>query len=114
MSLLIPDLRFCICDWRLVTTRAKLRCSVSPCAGEIEFGTELVQDRLFQSGNDRFLRTEQVEDHDFIQAGFQPGTRQIHGLLRADIPETSQVMAVHPNETFAPSAQVEEGVASLG
>ena len=81
---------------------------------KVEFRPQLVQDRLFQSGNDRFVRPEQIEDHDFIPAGLQPGTGQIHGLLRTDIPETPEVVAIDPYEPFTPGSQVEESVMRFG
>src|SRR5690606_5235145 len=42
------------------------------------------------------------------------GAGHIHGLLRTDVPEATDVVTVDPDHAFAEVAHVEEGVVSLG
>src|SRR5262249_22815550 len=60
---------------------------------EIQFRPQLIQNRFFQSDNDRFFRAKQIENEDFIFTAFEPRTGQIHRLLRTNIPEPAQVVS---------------------
>src|ERR1039458_5471205 len=53
----------------------------------------------------------QIEDDDLIRAGLEPRRRHEKALLRADAPVAAQVVTVDPDDAFAPSAHLEEGVA---
>src|ERR1017187_9653773 len=53
----------------------------------------------------------QIEDDDLIRAGLEPRRRHEEALLRADAPVAAQVVTVDPDDAFAPSAHIEEGVA---
>ena len=82
--------------------------------GKIFFRTQLIQNRFRQSGDFCFLRSVVIQNHDFIFTSAQPAARQVSGLRRADIPEPREAVAIHPHHAFAPRAQVEKRIASLG
>ena len=56
----------------------------------------------------------EVEDDDFVGAFAEPGAGDEEGLLRADVPEAADGVAVDPEGSFAEVADVEEGVAGGG
>ena len=80
---------------------------------EIQFRPELIQNRLCQSGNFRLLRAGQIQDDNFIFARAQPAAGRVGGLRRADVPVTTEAMAVHPQIALAPAAQIQKRVAGL-
>src|SRR6185312_15735412 len=82
-------------------------------AREIFFGMQLVQDCLRQSGDDRFLRTDQIKDHHFIFALLKPWSGHIRSLGWADVPIAAEAVAVYPNDAFAPRTQIQKRVAGL-
>src|ERR1039458_2468072 len=53
----------------------------------------------------------EIEDDDLVRADLKPRRRYEEALLRADAPVAAQVVTVDPDDAFAPSAHIEEGVA---
>src|ERR1017187_6229846 len=53
----------------------------------------------------------QIEDDDLVRAWLEPWRRHEEALLRADAPVAAQVLTVDPDDAFAPSAHIQEGVA---
>ena len=56
----------------------------------------------------------EVEDDDLVFAGAEPWAGDVEGLLRADVPEAADRVAVDPESSLGEVADVEEGVAGGG
>ena len=66
---------------------------------------------MVEAGDGFVLRRKHIEDDDLVGAGFEPGAGDVEGLLRADVPEAAEVVAVDPDCALAEGGDVEEGVA---
>src|ERR1039458_5616324 len=53
----------------------------------------------------------EIEDDDLVRASLEPRCRHEEALLRTDAPVAAQVVTVDPDDAFAPSAHIQEGVA---
>src|SRR5579864_1448750 len=72
--------------------------------------SHLVQHRIAQSAETRSVRVQREYNH-LIRSLLQKRRWHIERLLRSDIPEPPERMAVNPDRALAPSAQIEERVA---
>src|ERR1035441_9591605 len=81
---------------------------------EVKPRAQLVQNRPFQAGDERFFRAEEVQDNDLVLAFTQPRAGRVGGLGRADVPEPAKAAAIDPDDAFTPGTEVEEGVGGLG
>jgi len=54
---------------------------------------------------------EHIEDDDFVFADAKEGRGEIESLLRADVPDAAERVAVDPDDAFREGARVEERVA---
>src|ERR1035438_9534862 len=57
---------------------------------------------------------QEVEDDNLVDSSAQPNSWDVKGILRADAPESPEVMAVDPDGAFAEAVCVEESVARSG
>jgi hypothetical protein len=58
-------------------------------------------------------RTLDVEDEDLVLTLLEPATGHVESLLRTDLPEAAEAVAVDIDEALAPGGEVEEGVGLL-
>src|SRR5262245_5867155 len=71
------------------------------------------EDRCGEARERSHAFATQIEDDDLVGAAVQPRGGHVKRLLRADLPETPEMMAVDPHRALVPAAQIEERVADL-
>ena len=69
----------------------------------VQFGEVLTEEN-------RLLRSHNIEDNHLVATRFQPTTRYIERLLRTDVPETSDGMAIDIDLALAKVLHIEEGI----
>src|SRR5579872_1376948 len=68
-----------------------------------------IQNRFTQTAKTHALSSK-CEDDNLVPSLLEVRSGHIERLLRTDIPEAAERMAVDPDRTFAPSACVQEGI----
>src|SRR5258708_1829525 len=81
-------------------------------AGLVAYGC--VEDGVVEALDGFVCGGKHVKDDDFVCAGPEPGAGEVERLLRANVPEAAEVVAVDPDDAFAEMAEVEEGARGCG
>src|SRR5208282_3760748 len=84
-------------------TRVADSFSQSLCPVHLVCGN-LIEDRRGKAGHHMPAGAIQLKNDNLVPSFFQPRAGAIKRLLRADVPKSSEVVAVDPNHAFAPRA----------
>src|ERR1041385_554174 len=72
-----------------------------------------VENRLSQTRDCSLLIVFQLQGYDLIVTFLQPDPRKIKSLLRPDVPESSEMMPIHPHIPLSPAVHVEKSATGL-
>ena len=74
------------------------------------FNIQLIQFGKVLTEENRLLRSYNIEDNHLVATRFQPTARYIERLLRTDVPEAPDGMAIDIDLTLTEVLHIEEGI----